>query len=148
MPSVLVIESRFYEDIGTEMLRGAVEALTAAEAPHTVVAVPGVLEIPAALAFACRAAAADGPRYDGFVALGCVIRGETSHHEHVAGQCMRGLADLGLRYTLALGNGVLTCETREQAWARARVDGRDKGGDAARAALRMIALRRRWVPSS
>ena len=116
-----------------------------AGASHAVAAVPGVLEIPAALAFACRAARFGGPRYDGYVALGCVIRGETSHHEHVAGQCMRGLADAATRHALALGNGVLTCDTRAQALARARRDGRDKGGAAARAALAMIALRRRMA---
>ena len=146
MSSVLILEARFYEDIAAEMLRGAVAVLDAAGASHEVVSVPGALELPGALEFAVRGAEG-GPRHDGYVALGCVIRGATSHFEHVSRESMRSLSSAAVRHAIALGIGVLTCETRDQAWDRARVDGGDKGGGAAHAALEMIALRRRLAPS-
>jgi 6,7-dimethyl-8-ribityllumazine synthase len=106
--------------------------------------VPGALEIPAAIAFAEDAAHRPaGRRYDGYVALGTVIRGETYHFEVVSNESARGLMDLTIGKRLAIGNGVLTTETDEQAWARARITEGDKGGAAARACLEMIALRRR-----
>ena len=144
MSSVLILEARFYDDIAAEMLRGAVVALDAAGATHEVVSVPGALELPGALEFAARGAEA-GPRFDGYVALGCIIRGATTHFSHVSRECMHGLSSAVTRHAIALGTGVLTCETRDQAWDRARVDGGDKGGAAARAALEMVALRRRFV---
>jgi 6,7-dimethyl-8-ribityllumazine synthase len=138
-PRLLIIEARFYEDIADELVRGAVAALERAGAAYDRVAVPGVLEIPAALAMAL-----DGPvEYDGFVALGCVIRGETTHYDIVAGESARALMDLAVEESLALGNGILTVENDDQAWARARVGDRNKGGAAAEAALAMIALRDR-----
>jgi len=144
MADILIIEARFYADIADELRRGAESVLSEAEVMADVATVPGVLEIPAALRFALKdqGALARGV-YRGFIALGCVIRGETSHHEHVARECMRGLTHFVNRDSIALGNGVLTCENREQAWDRARVDGGNKGGVAARAALDMLALRRR-----
>lgn len=142
---VLVIQSRFYEEIADEMLRGATAVLGAANVKHTVVSVPGCLEIPAAITFAARGdemRPGGKPAFDGYVALGTVIRGDTDHYEYVAGECMRGLSHAVRHHGVALGNGVLTCNTYEQAWERAQVANGDKGGIAARAALAMIALRR------
>jgi len=143
---VLVVEARFYEDIADELARGAEQALMHASASYERVAVPGAFELPGAIALALRAEEADpaGRRFDGYVALGCVIRGETTHYEHVCQESVRGLQDLVLRHRIALGFGVLTVENREQALARASVTGRNKGGEAARACLGMIALRRRF----
>ncbi|MCW5695500.1 MAG: 6,7-dimethyl-8-ribityllumazine synthase [Bauldia sp.] len=135
----LIIEARFYDDLADELLRGATAALDAAGARYDRVSVPGALEIPAAVAMAI-----EGPTYyDGFVALGCVIRGETTHYDVVAGESARALMDLAVNERLALGNGILTVENDDQAWARARVSEEDKGGGAARAALAMVALRAR-----
>jgi 6,7-dimethyl-8-ribityllumazine synthase len=144
MPHVMIVEARFYADLSDELARGAVSALEAAGATFERHAVPGALEIPAAIAMALRGAEADPKRrrIDGFLALGCVIRGETSHYDTVAGESARGLQDLAVRHGIAIGNGILTCENGDQAWARARVDRKDKGGDAARACLAMIALKR------
>lgn len=135
---VLVLDSRFYGDIADQLVAGAAAALDAApEAPrHERVSVPGAFELPAALAMAIP-----GGRYDGFVALGCVIRGETSHYDHVCAACAGGLATLSARHGIALGFGVITAETRDQAWERAAVDRRNCGAAAARACLAMMALR-------
>jgi len=103
--------------------------------------VPGALEIPAAISFALDGAEEGGTDYDGFVALGCVVRGETYHFEIVANESSRALMNLAVEESLAIGNGILTVENDEQAWARARIGEGDKGGFAARAALAMIALR-------
>lgn len=138
-PHLLVIDARFYDDIADELVAGATAALEAAGATHDRISVPGVLEIPAALALALEARPSS---YDGFVLLGCVIRGETTHYDIVAGESARAVMDLSVANRLALGNGILTVETREQAWARARVSEKDKGGGAAKAALAMVALRR------
>jgi 6,7-dimethyl-8-ribityllumazine synthase len=144
VPHVLIIEARFYDDIADELLRGAVGALERAGATYERVTVPGALEIPAALSMALEAVEAGSVEYDGYVALGCVIRGDTTHYETVAGESARGLMDLAMDEAIALGNGILTVENDEQAWARARVDGANKGGTAAETALRMIALRARF----
>ncbi len=145
MPHLLIIEARFYDDIADELLRGAVGALERAGATYERVTVPGALEIPAALAMAMEAVEAGNAEYDGYVALGCVIRGETTHYETVSNESARGLMDLAMDEAIAIGNGILTVENDEQAWARARVDGgSNKGGAAAEAALRMIALRARF----
>jgi 6,7-dimethyl-8-ribityllumazine synthase len=141
---ILIVEARFYEGLADELRRGAGQALSAAGADYDVVSVPGALEIPGAIAFAEEAGHRPaGTRYDGFVALGAVIRGETYHFEIVSNESARGLMDLTIGRRLAIGNGVLTTETEEQAWARARITEGDKGGGAARACLEMIALRRR-----
>ncbi|MDP1731033.1 MAG: 6,7-dimethyl-8-ribityllumazine synthase [Devosia sp.] len=139
-PHILIIEARFYEDIADELFRGAERALLDAGASFDRVTVPGVLEIPAALAMALK-----GRRkaYDGFVALGCVIRGETSHYDIVANESARALMDLAVKHELALGNGIQTVENDAQAWARVKVDDKNKGGAAARAALTMVALKRK-----
>ena len=133
---VLILEARFYEDIADQLVAGAVGALAAAGASHERISVPGAFELPAALAMAI-----DSGRYDGFIALGCVIRGETSHYEHVCGECARGLAMLAERHRIALGFGVVTAENREQAWERAATDRKNKGADAAQACLAMMAIR-------
>jgi len=135
-PRLLIVESRFYEDIADALAAGATRALERAGAGFERLEVPGALEIPGAIALAAKA-------FDGFVALGCVIRGETSHYDHVCAEAARGLMDLSLT-GVALGNGVLTVEDRDQALERALPDRRDKGGDAAAAALRMIALKARF----
>lgn len=144
-PHIMLVEARFYDDLSDELAKGALAALETAEATHERVAVPGALEIPAAIQIALRSMevrATLRKRYDGYVALGCVIRGETSHYEHVCAESIRGLQDLALRYTLALGMGVLTCDTREQAWTRADVTKGDFGGRAARACLRMLEVKK------
>jgi 6,7-dimethyl-8-ribityllumazine synthase len=139
--NILVVEARFYPHIANALLDGATAALERAGASFERVSVPGALEIPPAILFAAQAAEADGRQYDGFVALGCVIRGDTYHFEIVANLSARGLMELGLRHALCIGNGILTCDTEEQALARASTNGKDKGGDAARACLALIQAR-------
>jgi 6,7-dimethyl-8-ribityllumazine synthase len=137
----LIVEARFYNDLADELLRGAEAALTAAGAEFDRITVPGALEIPAAIAFAL-----DGEvDYDGYVALGCVIRGETTHYEIVSSESARALMDLSLAEGIALGNGILTVENEAQAWARARVAEMNKGGGAAIAALAMAKLKQQLV---
>jgi len=140
---LLIIEARFYDDLADTLLDGAKAALDEAGATYDVVTVPGALEIPAVISFALDAAEEDATDYDGFVALGTVIRGDTYHFEIVANESSRGLMDLATRESIAIGNGILTTENEEQAWTRARKQEGDKGGFAARAALTMIALRQR-----
>jgi 6,7-dimethyl-8-ribityllumazine synthase len=143
-PHLLVIEARFYDDLSDELARGAITALDRAGATHERLAVPGALEIPAALSIALEAMERGEVHFDGFVCLGCVIRGETAHFDIVAEQSARALMDLAVDEGLALGNGVLTVENDDQAWARARVSEQNKGGAAAEAALAMIAVRKRF----
>ncbi|WP_316859613.1 6,7-dimethyl-8-ribityllumazine synthase [uncultured Cohaesibacter sp.] len=144
IPHILIIEARFYEDLADELVRGAVEALEDAGATFERVAVPGVLEIPAALSMA-MAAVEDGiTDYDGYVALGVVIRGETTHYDIVSNESARALMNLSVEGCIALGNGIQTVETSAQAWARVKPEEKDKGGAAARAALAMIELREKF----
>jgi 6,7-dimethyl-8-ribityllumazine synthase len=141
---ILIVEARFYSDLADELLKGASEALSAYDAEFEVVTVPGALEVPAAIAFAEDGGHRPvGVHYDGYVALGTVIRGETYHFEIVSNESARGIMDLAIGKRLAIGNGILTTEDEDQAWARARVSEGDKGGGAARACLEMIALKRR-----
>jgi 6,7-dimethyl-8-ribityllumazine synthase len=139
---ILIVEARFYPDISDALVDGAVAELVKAGAAYERIVVPGALEIPAAIRFAMSAEGRS--RYDGFVALGCVIRGETVHFDIVANESAHGLQQLSLEHGLAIGNGILTVESEVQAWARARADGENKGGDAARAALAMVALHRHF----
>lgn len=134
-PRILIVTAPYYKDVSDALLAGANIPLSECEVE--IAEVPGALEIPGAIATAVKSRA----RFDGFVALGCVIRGETSHYDYVAGESARALMDLTLE-GLAIGNGVLTVENRDQAMVRAR--DKDKGGDAARAVLAMIALRERF----
>ncbi len=113
MPHVLIIEARFYDDLADELLRGAVGTLERAGATWERITVPGALEIPAALAMALEAVDAGRAAYDGYVALGCVIRGETTHYETVANESARGIMDLAIDEALAIGNGIMTVETIE-----------------------------------
>ncbi|USI73363.1 6,7-dimethyl-8-ribityllumazine synthase [Sphingomonas morindae] len=136
MANILIVEARFYGHLNDLLLEGARAALTAAGHRHETITVPGALEIPGAIALAAD-------QYDGFVALGVVIRGETYHFEIVAGESARALMALTLD-GLAIGNGILTVENEAQALARARPDEKDKGGEAAKAALAMLALRDRF----
>jgi len=139
---MLIVEARFYGDISDALLRGAMRVLDAAGATCDVITVPGALEIPAAIAMAVDAARRKLNPYDGVVALGCVIRGETYHFDIVSNKSARGLMDIAVSQQLPLGNGILTVENEAQAQARAGIDDGDKGGDAARAALAMVKLKR------
>jgi len=145
-PHILIVEARFYAHIADELKRGAVAALAAAEVTYDVLAVPGAFEIPAAVKYAIRSHdfTSGRRRYDGYVALGCVIRGETTHYDYVCSESARKLQDLACDYTLALGYGILTCENEAQALARASMNDKDKGGDVARACLRMLEIKRQF----
>lgn len=142
---ILIIEARFHDDLADALLDGAKSTLAEAGATYDVITVPGALEIPAMISFALDAAEFDGALYDGFVALGTVIRGDTYHFDIVANESSRGLMDLSINESLAIGNGILTTENLDQAWVRARKSEGDKGGFAARAALTMIAHRERFA---
>jgi 6,7-dimethyl-8-ribityllumazine synthase len=139
---VLIVEARFYEDIADALFAGASRALQAAGVVFERVSVPGALEIAPALAIALDVAERAGKPYDGAVALGCVIRGETLHFEIVSVESARALLDLSVARRVPVGNGVLTVDNDAQAWMRASIDKGDKGGDAARAALSLIGLKR------
>lgn len=142
---MLIVEARFYDAISDELLLGATRVLDKAGARYDRVSVPGALEIPAAIAITADAARRRRAPYDGVVALGCVIRGETHHFEIVARESARALMDLAVRERLAIGNGILTVENEAQALARARPTEGDKGGAAARTALTMVALKHTLV---
>ena len=137
MTHILIINARFYDDISEELARGARAALAKAGATFDEVEVPGAFEIPAIIAMALG-------KYDGFVALGCVIRGETTHYDYVCSESARGLMELSIRHHAAIGYGILTVENEAQAWARAHVDEGDKGGFAANTCLAMIAHKKRF----
>ena len=137
---LLIVEARFYDDIGEMQLTGARAAVAAAGATCEVLSMPGALEIPAAMAIAVDQAAAAGKPFDGVVALGCIIRGETYHFEIVSNESARALMDLSVSRKLPLGNGILTVENEAQAIVRADPQQGDKGGDAVRAALALVSL--------
>ncbi len=137
-PHVLLVEAPYYAHIAELLRRGAEQAIAAAGATFETISVAGAFEVPAAIAFAARSSR----RFDGFVALACVIRGETTHYDHICAEVSRALQELAVREGLPLGFGVLTVENEKQALLRASPEGRDKGGEAARACLAMIALRR------
>src|SRR5450631_3790022 len=131
---ILIVESRYYEDIADALIAGAEREITKNGALSERVVVPGAFEIPGAIALAAG-------RYDGFIALGCVIRGETTHYDYVCGESARGLMDMAVRHEAAIGYGILTVENEEQAWARADIKHGNKGRDAALACLRMIEIK-------
>lgn len=139
---VLIVVSPYYSDIADGLLTGAKAELEAAGATYEVVEMPGALEIPTAIGISDRRS-----NFDGYVALGCVIRGETTHYETVCNDSSRALSMLGLS-GLCIGNGILTVENKEQAQVRADPEGQNKGGGAAAAALHLIALARKWASSS
>ncbi len=134
---ILVIEARYYDKISDALLEGAVDVLQKAKVEITKVTVPGALEVPHIISYAEAAKAG----FDGYVALGCVIRGETSHYDYVCQESARALMDLAIDRQLAIGNGIITVENENQAWARASKDKKDKGGFAANAVLKMIKIR-------
>lgn len=144
---ILIVEARFYDHLADALLEGAKGVLDAYGAEYDVVTVPGALEIPAAIAFAEEGGhrPAGAVSYDGYVALGTVIRGETYHFEIVSNESARGLMDLSIGKRLAIGNGILTVEDEAQALARARATEGDKGGGAAKAALEMVALKQQLL---
>jgi 6,7-dimethyl-8-ribityllumazine synthase len=140
-PHILLVEALYYPHVADLLRKGADRALTAAGATHEVVSVPGSFEIPAAIGMVARST----DRFDGFVALGCVIRGETTHYDHICTESARGLQDLLIRDGLAIGYGILTVENEAQALARASAEHRDKGGEAVRACLALVDLKRRFA---
>ncbi|AZV22543.1 MULTISPECIES: 6,7-dimethyl-8-ribityllumazine synthase [unclassified Mesorhizobium] len=138
---LLIVEARFHDDLADALLDGATSALDEAGATYDVITVPGSLEIPAVITFALDGATEGGTHYDGFVALGTVVRGDTYHFDIVANESSRALMDLSVQDSVCIGNGILTTENDAQAWTRAKRSEGDKGGFAARAALTMIALK-------
>ena len=137
--SILIAEARFYNALADALVEGAIHVLEEAGCQYERVQVPGVLEIPVAIAYAAQTG-----KYDGYVALGVVMRGETTHYDIVCGESARGLMDLGVRDGLAIGNGIQTVENEQQAWARCNRSEKDKGGGAAKAALALLGLRDEW----
>ncbi|MGB0694105.1 MAG: 6,7-dimethyl-8-ribityllumazine synthase [Rhodospirillaceae bacterium] len=143
-PRILIVEARFYDDITDNLVRGAIQALSEKGAGFKRILVPGILEIPAVIRYAIRAMElrATDHRYAGYVVLGCALKGETDHYEHVCRASIEGVQSLALQYSLAVGNGVLTCRNKDQAMVRSDPEGRDFGGQAARACLRMLEVKR------
>jgi 6,7-dimethyl-8-ribityllumazine synthase len=139
-PHLLLVEAPYYQHLAALLRDGAERAVAAAGATCEVASVPGAFEIPAAIALAAKAA----ERFDGFVALGCVIRGETTHYDHICAETARSLQNLAVRDGLAIGYGILTVENEAQALVRAAPDGRDKGGESVRACLALVELKRRF----
>jgi 6,7-dimethyl-8-ribityllumazine synthase len=144
-PHILIVEAPYYREIAAGQLAGAKRALAAAGATHEVVQVGGAFELPGAVRLALGAMArAGGPRWDGFIALGCVVRGETDHYDHICRETARGLMDLSVQYGVPVAFGVLTVHDEAQAEARARDDEMNKGVEAANAVLMQVALARRF----
>lgn len=144
-PHIMIVEARFYTDLADEMAAGAVEAIEASEGTYERISVAGALEIPGAINYAILSQELMGEhRFDGYVGLGCVIRGETTHYDYVCGESARGIMDLQLNYGLAITNGILTVENEKQAWARANRSDKNKGGAVAQACLDMIDLKRKF----
>ncbi len=145
-PHIMIVEARFYADLADEMARGAIAELEKYACTHERFAVSGAFELPAAIRIAMLGAERGTLKhgFDGYLALGCVIRGETSHYDYVCGESARGLQQLAIEHGIAIGYGVLTVENEAQAWARARINEQDKGGDVARACLDVLALRQRF----
>lgn len=143
-PHFLIIEARFYEDLADELAKGASAAFDDAGVTYERLSVPGVLEIPAALSMAMAAVEEGEADYDGYVTLGVVIRGETTHYDIVANESARAIMDLAVEGCVAVGNGIQTVENSDQAWARAHVTDKNKGGAAAKAALAMVEIREKF----
>lgn len=138
-PHIMIAESRFYEEIGDLLIKGAVDYIDQAGATYERVQVPGALEIPTAIVYGANRE--DGRFFDAFVALGCVLRGETSHYDIVAGESARALLSISSEYGLPIGNGILTCETEEQAIVRADPMQKNKGAHAVQAALSLLSIK-------
>lgn len=147
MPHFLIVTSPYYEDVSNNLLNGAKAFLDSKHASYEVVEVPGALEIPLAIKYGAlrgESRGVDTRRFDAFIALGCVIRGETSHYDIVCNESARGISDLSLAYNLPIGNGILTCDTMEQAIVRADPSQKNKGKDAAHAAWALFEMKRKW----
>lgn len=144
---VLIVEARFYDHIADGLLQGAIAELAKNNVDFRTITVPGVLEVPAAIAMALRAqeAGTTEDRYDGYITLGCAIRGETDHYHHVCCEAFRGVQDLAVQHLLAVGNGILTVHNEKQALDRSMPERKNMGGQAARACLRMIEMRREFL---
>jgi 6,7-dimethyl-8-ribityllumazine synthase len=138
---LLIVVAPYYKDIADQLIAGAKAEIEACGGTHDLVEVPGALEVPTAIGIAERMS-----NFDGYVALGCIVRGETTHYDTVCNDSSRGLTLLGLQ-GLCIGNGILTVENMDQAEVRAQADGQNKGGGAAAAALHLIALSRKWGAS-
>ena len=137
---LLIVEADYYKDLQAELINGATQAIEAQNGTFDIVSVPGALEIPGAVAMAAMT-----NKYDGYVALGVVIRGETTHYDTVCNESARGLMEMTIKDKLCIGNGIQTVENSDQAWARARVSDKNKGGGAAEAAIAMIKLKSRFT---
>ena len=140
---VLIVDANFYEDLASELVRGAVAELETMGISYERLSVPGALEIPSAISLVSRGS--EAKLFAGYIALGCVIRGETSHYDIVCGESARGLSNLALDKNLAIGNGILTVDNWEQAWARASVLKKNKGRDAAIACLSLFEIKQRYI---
>ena len=140
---VLIVDANFYEDLASELVRGAVAELEKMGISYERLSVPGALEIPSAISLVSQGN--EGKLFAGYIALGCVIRGETSHYDIVCGESARGLSKLALDKNLAIGNGILTVDNWEQAWARASVLKKNKGRDAAIACLSLSEIKQRYI---
>ena len=140
---VLIVDANFYQDLATELVRGAVAELEKIGISYERLSVPGALEIPSAISLVSQGN--DAKLFAGYIALGCVIRGETSHYDIVCGESARGLSKLALDRNLAIGNGILTVDNWEQAWARASVSKKNKGRDAAIACLSLFEIKQRYL---
>lgn len=140
---VLIVDANFYEDLASELVRGAVAELEKMGISYERLSVPGALEIPSAISLVSQGN--EAKLFAGYIALGCVIRGETSHYDIVCGESARGLSKLALDKNLAIGNGILTVDNWEQAWARASVLKKNKGRDAAIACLSLFEIKQRYL---
>ena len=143
---VLIVEGRFYEDLSDELCKGAIAVLNGAGMQYERLAVPGAFEIPQAIRLAIRSMEIGSSRhqYAGFIGFGCVIRGETSHYDYVCQESSRALMDIVMQYSVALGYGILTVENLNQAWERADTTKKNKGGDVAKACLRMMEVKKHF----
>ena len=140
---ILIVDANFYEDLASELVRGAVAELEKMGISYERLSVPGALEIPSAISLVSQGN--EAKLFAGYIALGCVIRGETSHYDIVCGESARGLSKLALDRNLAIGNGILTVDNWEQAWARASVLKKNKGRDAAIACLSLFEIKQRYI---
>lgn len=141
---ILIVEGRFYEDISDELCKGVIAVLKKAKMKYERVSVPGAFEVPQAILHAVHTIDKETNQnhYDGFIGLGCVIRGETSHFDFVCNEASRGLMDIVTQHQIALGYGILTVENYEQAWERASTRKKNKGGEVAKACLRMMEVKK------
>ena len=138
-PKILIVESRFYDKISDMLLEGAIDEIKKNNCEYEVITVPGAFEVPATISFASKT-----NKYDGYVALGCVIRGETTHYDYVCSESARGLNDLAIKNNLAIGYGIITVENETQAIARADIKQKNKGGFASMTCLKMIEIKKKF----